>query len=79
MSFRVYEMRRSCKDIPAVGTSCIPFDKQYLEQYKTGIPPHTGDRRPVQEMLGHSKISTTQIYCLIIKRRYRVIFRHYKL
>ena len=35
MSFNVYDMRRSCRDIPSVGICCIPFEKQYLEQYRT--------------------------------------------
>ena len=48
MSFRVYEMRRFCKDIPAVGISCILFDKQYLEQYKIG---YNAAFRPMREAL----------------------------
>lgn len=49
MSFTVYEMRRSCKEIPAAGICCIPFDKQYLEQYKTG---YNAAFRPMREALG---------------------------
>lgn len=48
MSFRVYEMRRFCKNIPAVGISCILFDKQYLEQYKIG---YNAAFRPMREAL----------------------------
>jgi GNAT superfamily N-acetyltransferase len=48
MSFRVYEMRRFCKDIPAVGINCILFDKQYLEQYKIG---YNAAFRPMREAL----------------------------
>ena len=36
MSFIVYEMSRSGNDIPSVGICCIPFDRQYPEQYKNG-------------------------------------------
>ncbi len=48
MSFNVYEMRRSCMDIPYVEIHCIPFDKQYLEQYKTG---YNAAFRPMREAL----------------------------
>ena len=41
-------MRRFCKDIPAVGISCILFDKQYLEQYKIG---YNAAFRPMREAL----------------------------
>ncbi|MCR5106229.1 MAG: GNAT family N-acetyltransferase [Eubacterium sp.] len=49
MSFVVYEMTRSCTEIPPVGICCIPFDKQYLEQYKTG---YNAAFRPMREALG---------------------------
>lgn len=48
MSFCVYEMRRSCNEIPAVEICCIPFDKQYMEQYKTG---YNAAFRPMREAL----------------------------
>ena len=48
MSFRVYEMRRSCKDIPAARMQCIPFDRRYLEQYKSG---YNAVFRPMREAL----------------------------
>ncbi len=48
MSFSVYEMRRSCNEIPPVGICCIPFDKQYLEQYRTG---YNAAFRPMREAL----------------------------
>ena len=48
MSFIVYEMRRYCKEIPSVGLCCIPFDKQYLEQYKTR---YNEAFRPMREAL----------------------------
>ena len=41
-------MRRFCKNIPAVGISCILFDKQYLEQYKIG---YNAAFRPMREAL----------------------------
>ena len=48
MSFRVYEMRRSCKDISAARMQCIPFDRRYLEQYKSG---YNAAFRPMREAL----------------------------
>ena len=48
MSFRVYEMIRSSKDIPAARMQCIPFDRRYLEQYKTG---YNAAFRPMREAL----------------------------
>lgn len=48
MSFIVYEMNRSCKEIPSVEIYCIPFDKQYLEQYKNG---YNAAFRPMREAL----------------------------
>ena len=32
--FVVYEMRRSCEDLPESQIKCIPFDEKYLGQYK---------------------------------------------
>ena len=32
--FVVYEMRRSCEDLPESQIKCIPFDEKYLRQYK---------------------------------------------
>lgn len=48
MSFCVYEMRRDIKDIPAVEVCCIPFDKQYLEQYRL---MYNAAFRPMREAL----------------------------
>lgn len=48
MSFRVFEMRRDNKEIPSAEISCIPFDKRYLEQYRTG---YNAAFRPMREAL----------------------------
>lgn len=48
MSFRVYEMRRDVKEIPSPEISCIPFDKEYLEQYRAG---YNAAFRPMREAL----------------------------
>ena len=48
MSFRVYEMRRNGKEIPSPEISCIPFDKEYLEQYRTD---YNAAFRPMREAL----------------------------
>ena len=49
MSFRVYEMRRDSKEIPSVEILCLPFDEQYLEQYKS---MYNAAFRPMREALG---------------------------
>lgn len=51
MSFRVFEMRRDSKEIPPVEISCVPFDEQYLEQYK---PMYNAAFRPMREALNIS-------------------------
>ncbi len=48
MSFRVYAMRRDSKEIPPAEISCVPFDEQYLEQYKT---MYNAAFRPMREAL----------------------------
>ena len=48
MSFSVNEMKRSSMDIPSSRIHCIPFDKRYLEQYKTG---YNAAFRPMREAL----------------------------
>ena len=48
MSFRVFEMRRDSKEIPPVEISCVPFDEQYLEQYKS---MYNAAFRPMREAL----------------------------
>ena len=51
MSFRVFEMRRDSKEIPQVEISCVPFDEQYLEQYKS---MYNAAFRPMREALNIS-------------------------
>lgn len=46
--FVVYEMRRSCKDIPETQVECIPFDEKYLGQYKA---LYNAAFRPMREAL----------------------------
>ena len=48
MSFRVYEMRRDGKENPSPEISCIPFDKEYLEQYRVD---YNAAFRPMREAL----------------------------
>ena len=48
MSFRVYEMRRDGKEIPSPEIFCIPFDKEYLEQYRVD---YNAAFRPMREAL----------------------------
>ena len=48
MSFRVFEMRRNCKEIPSVEISCFPMDEQYLEQY---MSMYNAAFRPMREAL----------------------------
>ena len=46
--FVVYEMRRSCKDIPETKIRCIPFDEKFLGQYKA---LYNAAFRPMREAL----------------------------
>ena len=46
--FAVYEMRRSCKDIPENKIECIPFDEKFLGQYKV---LYNAAFRPMRETL----------------------------
>ena len=48
MDFCVYEMRRDTKGIPSVEVCCIPFRKQYLEQY---VSMYNAAFRPMREEL----------------------------
>lgn len=41
-------MRRNSKEIPSVEISCAPFDRQYLEQYKS---EYNAAFRPMREAL----------------------------
>ena len=48
MIFSVFEMRRDIKEIPSPEISCTPFDRQYLEQYKS---MYNAAFRPMREAL----------------------------
>ena len=48
MSFCVFEMRRGSKEIPSSEISCTPFDRHYLEQYKS---EYNAAFRPMREAL----------------------------
>ena len=75
MSLSVNEMKRSSMDIPSSRIHCIPFDKRYLEQYKTG---YNAAFRPMREALNikpydwyhdTNKISdqSSDIYLLVVE------------